>query len=128
MLSNSCSAGTIIIISDPQNWWILAASYISAMLTLFVMSILEQKSRNWLIDTALYGTISGIFVLGGSLMGFNPFILSYIFNSPLPGYMAMSFGVFGIFFTLLLDHFSYSSRLSRQLKESGKSTSWAWNK
>ncbi len=107
MLSSACSGGTINIVKDPMNYWVLVGAYLFSFIMIFIAAIIDDKPRAYFTDTLLYGTFAVIFVMLFTLVGLNMFVLNFVFQSSLPGYMFGSFGVWAAFITIAGDQFTY---------------------
>jgi len=104
LLSSSCSGGSISIVTNPVNWWTLVGAYLFSVLTLFFVSIVEDRKKA-LRDFLLYGTITVAIVEGLTLVGFNMFVINYAAQSSLPFYMFLSFATWGMFITVIGDDY-----------------------
>lgn len=114
MLSSQCSGGTITIVSNPMNYWVLVGAYLFSFIVVFLASMIEDKPRTYFTDTFLYGTFTVIFVMLFSLVGLNMFVFNLIFESSLPGWMFASFGMWAIFVSLAGDQYTQGGKGSRK--------------
>ncbi len=110
MLSSACSGGTINIVKDPMNYWVLVGAYLFSFIMIFLSALIDDKPRAYFTDTLLYGTFAVIFVMLFSLVGLNMFVFNFVFQSSLPGYMFGSFGVWAAFITIAGDQYSYGEK------------------
>lgn len=106
MLSNKCAQASISIVDSPTNWWVLFGSYLGSMITLFIISIATDTKKRFAENILFFGTVAWVSVILLTFMGVNLFIINYIFNSPLPGFMFLSFVMWGSITTIVGDRYS----------------------
>ncbi|CAG0997023.1 MAG: hypothetical protein OIN86_04745 [Candidatus Methanoperedens sp.] len=117
LLDNECAKGGQILVTEPVNWWILTAAPIFSLMIVFLLSIVDGRPRNYLMDSVLYSVIGIITVLVLMLVGFNTFIISYLFNSNLPSFMFISIGIWVTGISFIGDHFSYPESVYKNIKK-----------
>lgn len=105
LLSNDCARNSISIVDQPLNWWVLSASYLGSLFVLFITALMYDEKKKFAENTLFYGTISWVTIILLNFSGLNPYILNYIFNSPLPGWMFLSFFLYGSIVTIVGDSY-----------------------
>ncbi len=106
MLSNKCAQSSISIVDQPVNWWTWFGAYIGSLTTLFIISLKNDEKKKFAENILFFGTITWVSVVLLTFMGLNLYILNYVFNSPLPGWMFLSFTMWGGIVTLVGDYYS----------------------
>lgn len=106
MLSSKCAQSAISIVDEPLNWWTWFGGYIGSMITLFIIALKNDEKKKFAENILFYGTIAWVLVVILSFMGLNLYILNYAFNSPLPGFMFLSFVMWGGVVTMAGDYYS----------------------
>lgn len=105
LLSTTCTTSSKLIITDISNIWVYISAYISSIITIFLMTLIDRKRRNLFIDTISYGTITILFLLVFSLIGFNLYFANYILNNASSGIISLSIGIWSFLITIIGDRY-----------------------
>ncbi len=108
LMSNTCAQSSITLVDSPLNWWVLFGSYIGSLTVLFILALRNDEKKRFAENILFYGTISWVTIILLNFSGLNLYIFNYAFNSPLPGFMFLSFFGWGAITTMVGD--SYSKR------------------
>lgn len=108
MLSNKCAQGSVSIVDEVTNWWTMFGAYIGSLTVLFILALKNDEKKKFAENVLFYGTISWVSIILLTFMGLNLYVFNYAFNSPLPGFMFLSFTMWGGIATVVGD--SYSKR------------------
>lgn len=94
-----------IIFTEPINWMsAILGSLLGAFITMFYVRVISRDRRSIIPDVILYGTISFIIVQLLVVVGLNVYFLNFLLQSNLPGYLFMSFVVWGLIFSYVIYH------------------------
>jgi hypothetical protein len=112
LLQTPCTS--VIVLTDPVNWWPISGAIIGAFLMLVALSVMQQRPRRLVMDTILYSIVTIILTQFLVLVGFNAYFLNYLFASDLPGVMFLSFAVWGVAISFILDRITMFRRIPHE--------------
>lgn len=94
------------VFTDIMNWYpVVVASFVAAFFTILAKALIYRRQKQLLVDTLLYGTISLIVIQGSIIVGFNAYLLNYLFQTNLPGAMFISVFMWSVIITWFADNF-----------------------
>jgi len=113
MLSSACAGGTINIVTNPMNYWVLIGAFLASFGIAWFLAIYNQKKIAWFTDPAIFGVAAITITMILTLVGLNMFFFNYLFNDSKPLYMTASFALWSVFVSAAGFQLMYGGKRNR---------------